>query len=150
MINYEEDKALVLRQANMYLGGGSLRQIANATGVSHVTVKRNFDVKLQYYNLETYYKVQEKLIDNRPATIDDEKVIKRVMEAYELLVNQDKTVIEIADSLGTTPFTIYRDLTKRLAMLKEIAPKLVTEEMLVNVSEALSRHSVNNSPMIKK
>lgn len=141
----QQIEELVLSQAKMYLGGGkSLREIAKLTNQSHVTVKRNFDVRLKDINLTLYLKVQEKLADNREDTVEDEKISARVLTAYNLLVNENKTIIEIAEELGSTEFTIYRDLTKRLVLMVKIAPQLVTIEMVDNVKNVLRQHSLDN------
>lgn len=141
----QQIEELVLSQAKMYLGGGkSLREIAKLTNQSHVTVKRNFDVRLKDINLTLYLKVQEKLADNREDTVEDEKISARVLTAYNLFVNENKTIIEIAEELGSTEFTIYRDLTKRLVLMVKIAPQLVTIEMVDNVKNVLRQHSLDN------
>lgn len=153
MSSYEEEqiKELVISQAKMYLGGGkSLREIAELTNQSHVTVKRNFDVRLKDYDLNLYLMVQEKLVENRAETVEDEKISERVLAAYKLLVNENKTIIEIAEELGATEFIIYRDLTKRLSMMVKIAPQLVTVEMVENVKNVLRQHSLDNSLMMNK
>ena len=149
-MNEKQIEELVLLQAKLYLGGGkSLREIAALTGQSHVTVKRNFDVRLKDISLTIYLKVQEKLADNKEDTVEDEKVSERVLLAYDLLVNQDKKVIEIAEELGTTEFIIYRDLTKRLSMIHQISPQLVSKEMLKNVELTFKRHSNENAHSTK-
>ncbi len=137
------------KQNYIWGGGKSLREIAALTGQSHVTVKRNFDVRLKVYSLSLYYDVQEKLVQNQPETIEDEKVSERVLLAYDLLVNQDKMVIEIAEELNTNEFIIYRDLTKRLPMIHQISPQLVSEEMLKNVELTFKRHSNENAHSTK-
>lgn len=151
MSSYDDEKELVLRQAQMYLGGGkSLREIAKETGQSHVTVRRNLLVKLKEYNLALALEAEEKLDSNKEKTVNDEEISKRVLAAYDLLVNKNMAINEIAESLGSTEFTIYRDLKKRLPMILKISPKLVTQEMVDNVEKTLAQHSIDNSPMIKK
>lgn len=153
MNNYTDDelRELVLLQAKLYYyEGKSLREIAELTGQSHVTVKRNFDVRLKDYSFDLYDKIQEKLLENQPDSIEDENVCKRILTAYHLLVAEDKTIDEIASILNSTYFIIYRDLTKRLQMINKISPKLVTEEMLANVELTFKRHSNENAHPTKK
>lgn len=148
--NYDE-KELVLRQTKMYLEDGkSLREIAKETGQSHVTVRRNLLVKLKEYNRALALEAVEKLESNTEKTVNDEEISKRVLEAYDLLVNKNMTMVQIAEALGSTEFTIYRDLKRRLPMMMKIFPKIVKQEMVDNVEKILAQHSIDNSPIIKK
>ena len=88
----------------------------------------------------------EKMLDNKEKTIEDETVRLRVLEAYRLLVEEGKTISEIATILDSTENTIYRDLTKRLKELSEIAPRVVTKDMVKYVNETLKVHSLSIFP----
>lgn len=88
----------------------------------------------------------EKILDNKEKTIEDETVRLRVLEAYRLLVEEGKTISEIATILDSTENTIYRDLTKRLKELSEIAPRVVTKDMVKYVNETLKVHSLSIFP----
>lgn len=140
----EEEKSFILKQANMYLNGMSFREISKEVGISHVTVRNNVTKKIEDISPEIYQKVMEKVAENSNTTIKDEMCRKRILEAYKLLTEENKTVAEIADALNTTEFTIYRDLTKRLKMLSEAAPQIVTKEMLTTAASTLQKHSSDN------
>lgn len=151
MSSNDDEKELVLRQTKMYLEGGkSLREIAKETGQSHVTVRRNLLVKLKEYNRALALEAVEKLESNTEKTVNDEEISKRVLEAYDLLVNKNMTIVQIAEALGSTEFTIYRDLKRRLPMMMKLFPKIVKQEMVDNVEKILAQHSIDNSPIIKK
>ena len=137
----EEEKQYIINQADMYLSGMSYRQIAKEVGQSHVTVRTNIIERLRKINLEKYYKVLEKVEENKEKTVNDSEVRKRILTSYKLLTEENKTIIEIANILGTTEFTIYRDLTKRLKELNEIAPDIVQSEMVKRVERILKEHS---------
>lgn len=64
----------------------------------------------------------EKIMKNNcPETINDPKVRKRVLTCTEMFLWQDKNIDQVAEDLGETFWTIYRDLTVRL---KTIDPEL--------------------------
>ncbi len=140
----EEKKEFLLNQADMYLSGMSYRQIAKVVGQSYVTVRNNITVKIKNIAPKKYEEVMKKIEENKEKSIDDALVRERILEAYRLLVAENKTVIEIVDILGTTEFTIYRDLTKRLKELNSIAPEIVSDEMLTKVASTLKKHSSDN------
>ena len=146
----EERKEFLLKQADMYLSGMSYRQIAKEVGQSYVTVRDNITTKIRYVDANKYSKVLSKIEANKEKSIDDASVRERVLEAYRLLTEENKTVVEIAKILGATEFIIYRDLTKRLKMLNETAPEIVSEEMLKNVKKTLENHSAENWLSIPK
>lgn len=134
----------VKKQAEMYLSGLSLREIAANTEQSHVTIRRNLTVKLKDIDLKLYKQVMNKMEENTPDSISKEEVVERVLAAYNKLILENKTVVEIADELDSTEFTIYRDLTKRLPALKAARPDLVDDKMLELTQEVLKRHSAIN------
>lgn len=133
-----------IRQAHLYLNGYSLRQIARQEGVSHVTIHNNLVKKLiRVGELDLYVKVIAKLNDNTPDSISKKEVAERVLKAYHLSVDEDKTIEEIAEQLGASVFTIYRDLTVRLEKLHQKNAELVTKEMLDLSENTLSRRSLD-------
>ena len=132
----EEEKNYIIRQADMYLSGMSYRQIAKIVGQSHVTVRTNITERLKKVAPEKYYEV----LENTEKTVKDCEVRERILTSYKLLT-ENKTIVDIANILGTTEFTIYRDLTKRLIELSEIAPEIVTEEMVKIAERILKEHS---------
>ena len=123
----EEFKNFLINQANMYLDGMSFREIAKEVGQSHVTVRDNITNKIKDVAPDVYWKVQEKIEANSEKTIKDSDVRNRVLASYKLLVEENKTITEIATFLETTENVIYRDLTSRLGMLHEEYPELVAD-----------------------
>lgn len=86
----EEEKSYIINQADLYLSGKSLREIAEIIGKSHITVRNNLTNKLKYADASKYEKVMEKILDNKEKTIEDETVRLRVLEAYRLLVEGER------------------------------------------------------------
>lgn len=140
----EDEKKYLIDQANLYLQGKSLREIATIIGKSHITVRNNLTKKLKEADPRIYLEVMEKLTDNQEKTIEDKIVRKRVLEAYYLLVEKNKTIKEIANILSTTENTIYRDLTSRLNQMNVLNSELVTSQMLEKASNVLKKHSLYN------
>ncbi len=139
----EEFKNFLINQANMYLDGMSFREIAKEVGQSHVTVRDNITNKIRDVAPDVYRKVQEKIEANSEKTIKDSEVRNRVLASYKLLVEENKTISEIATLLETTENVIYRDLTSRLGMLHEEYPELVTSTMLEKTKIVLQKHSLD-------
>lgn len=144
------EKEFILKQADLYLSGLSLREISKSSKQSHVTVRNNLTKRLKEVNTQKYYEVLDKIDSNKVKSINDIVVVERVLKAYELLVNYDYNVKEIAEVLNSTEFTIYRDLTNRLVLLNNLYPDVISREMLERVALVLARHSMENSPMIDK
>ncbi len=144
------EKEFILKQADLYLSGLSLREISKSSKQSHVTVRNNLTKRLKEVNIQKYYEVLDKIDSNKVKSINDIVVVERVLKAYELLVNYDYNVKEIAEVLNSTEFTIYRDLTNRLVLLNNLYPDVISREMLERVALVLARHSMENSPMIDK
>ena len=140
----EELKNFLINQANMYLDGMSFREIAKEVEQSHVTVRDNITNKIKDIAPDVYRKVQEKIESNTEKTIKDSDVRNRVLVAYKLLTEENKTIGEIACLLDTTENVIYRDLTTRLGLLHEEYPELVTSVMLEKTKIVLQKHSLNN------
>ena len=140
----EEEMTLTLKIANMYLDGNSFREIAQQVKLSHVSVRRYLLEKLRHYNPSLANEVLEEINSNTPKSIHDGKVIKRVLTSLSKLVNENKTVEQIAGEMGVSTFTTYRDLTTRLKMLHEVAPENVSEEMLAAAAAVLNSHSLAN------
>ncbi len=148
---YKEPNEQIVDQAKLYLSGMSFRKIAEIYKISHVTVRDNLLVKLKKIS-PVVYGADENLYDqvvaasknNQAKSIEDLNIQTRILQAYDLLVNENLPVKEIARRLKTTDFIIYRDLTKRLAMLNELNAGLVTPEMLEKAAAVLSKHSNDN------
>ena len=50
----EEEKNYIIRQADMYISGKSLREIAEIIGKSHITVRNNLTKKLRLATIKKY------------------------------------------------------------------------------------------------
>lgn len=140
----EEEKNILINQANMYLKGMSFREIAKKVGQSHVTVRDNLTNKLKNMDPSLHSKVQAKVAENSEKTIKDSEVRNRVLASYKLLVEENKTIAQIANALDVTENVTYRDLTSRLTMLHEAYPEFVTSDMLTQTKIVLQKHSLSN------
>lgn len=139
-------------QAYLYLDGISLREIAKRYKVSHVTVHYNLSYRLGKIDKTLYEKVGEKLESNRSSklSIKESDVVERILNAYRLLVFEDKSVEEISKILKTPYLVIYRDLTIRLRNINAIAPEIVTESMCTLVEEIFRKHVTDNLINVNK
>ena len=142
--SFEEEKEFSIKIASMYLNGLSLREIASRVNMSHITVRRYLKEKLPMFDRILASEVKEVMENNIPKSIHDELVNKRVLESYFMLVNEGKTINEIAKEKGVSLMVTTRDLTKRLVMLHGIAPEVVTDEMLNKAAKVLNNHSLEN------
>ena len=71
----EEEKSCIT-QANLYLEGKSLREIAEISGISHISVRYNLTKKLKEIDPAKYELVMEKINGNKEKSIEDENVKK--------------------------------------------------------------------------
>ena len=111
---------------------------------SYITLRDKFLKILPNYNLSLYKKIVEKLQTKKTKNINsDSEGIKRVLKAVVMLLEEDLTVVEIADALNSTEMTIYRDLTVRLMQIEDIDINLKKQ-----VLEKLQEHSRAN--LVKK
>lgn len=137
-------KGIILRQANMYLDGLSLREIAFVNQTSHVTVHNNITNRLKYIDKNLYNEVMTMIKENTPKSIEDKQVVARILRGIHSLLNDDKTIIEIANDENTNEFVIYRDLTRRLKWLHEKNPELISKDIILKVNDTLKKHSMDN------
>jgi len=136
----------VVDAAYDYLGeGASYRKVAPLYDVSYVTIKSWFDKYLSQIDSNLYELVRESAESRQEKTISNPDVLKRISTAVVLITEEDKTIKEIADELDSSEWTIYNDLVKRLQAVKSLG-----DQYYGPVREALSRHSINNSPYLKK
>ncbi len=144
--NEEEFKKSLLNQAYDYLSeGASYRKVAPKYGISHVTLRDRFLKYLKNTDPIIAQLVFEKSDERKEKSIDDPKVRERVAKAFTLMLVEDLTITQIADKLGSTPFTIYRDLLVRLPKLKNIS-----EQDFQRLKEKLTEHSLNNLNNVKQ
>lgn len=143
-MNNNDIKGLLENQANLYLNGMPLREIAKKYDTSYVTIYHNLTSRLKKYNEELFIKVNTALENNKPKSVDDPDVRKRILSAVKLIISKDMTVGEISKELGSSFFVTYRDLSTRLIRLHKTSPELVTKDMLDIVNSKLKKHSMDN------
>ena len=138
-----ERKYFIENLGSLYLDGHSLRGLAKMFNLSHVTVRSNL-LSIHKVNLALYHEVLDAMEQRQPDSLKKQNVRNRVILAYQKFLNEDKTVIQIAEELVSTEFIIYRDLTVRLPIINNyIEDKIPTSE-IKRVFEQLKRHALNN------
>lgn len=135
---------VIIKQAELYLSGMSYREIAEEYKVSHITIRNNLVNRLRNINPSLYDKVMDQVEKNTEKNVRDADVQKRVLESYRLLVDENMTIKKISSILEVNEYVTYRDVTKRLKSLYQLAPEVVTKEMLDKAQEVLTRHSDAN------
>ena len=135
----EERKEFILTVSKYFiLTGKSTRQLAEVFKVSNFTIHSILTKQLEQLYLETrnqehlelYKEVQETLQRNKNnKSVEDTEVRKRVLEASKLLLS-GKKVSEIAEILGFSFYTVYRDLTVRLPKINGIDSEIVNNVQL--------------------
>lgn len=132
----EERNKKVIEVANYIIENkSSTRRAAEQFNISNATVSDWMNYLLKNLNNSKFLKVQEVLNGNKPKTIDDIKVKKRVLEAASLII-QEHTVLEIASELGVSANVINEDLQTRL-------PR-ISKELYEKVRIVLKKHSMSN------
>ncbi|MBE6148836.1 MAG: hypothetical protein E7167_05070 [Firmicutes bacterium] len=125
--------------------GASYRKIAPMYDVSYVTIKSWLDNYLPKIDADLYAEVRKAAESRKEKTIDDAEVRQRVAQAVTLMVQENMTVKQIAEQLGSTEWTIYTDLVRRLPKIRELS-----SEYYDIVRGVLSNHSMSNSPFLKE
>lgn len=132
----EERNKKVIKIANYIIeNNSSTRKAAEQFGISNATVSVWMNYLLKNLNHKMFLNVQEVLNKNKPKTIEDIKVKKRVLEAAKLIA-QKYTVLEIANKLGVSVNVINEDLQTRLPRIS----KALYEEVRIE----LKKHSMSN------
>lgn len=134
---------VVVDIAYLYLSGMSLRNVAKHYNVSHITIRKKLLKKLPLIDRYLYSQVMDVMNKNNSHIVKDEEVQKRILRSYSKLVEEDKTVKDIAKEENTSYFTIYRDLTTRLPKMSNIDKKTL-EKMHTLVLNTLKKHSASN------
>ena len=137
------DKDIVMA-AHMYLDGNSLRGVAKIFNVSHVTVYYYFTNKLGRLNHLLASEVESALTDRASMSIKKEEVVKRILFSYDMFVNKHCSIMEISKQLNVSFFTTYRDLERRLYLLYEARPDLVSKEMVEKTRLLMTSHRLSN------
>ncbi len=148
----EEINALSLAIGHLYLAREpkeySLRDLAKIFGISHISI-RNKLLALKNIDFSLYCDVVDEMERRQPESLKKEHVQKRVLKAISLFLKGDMTVIQIAETLDTTEFVIYRDLTVRAPQINDYLTDIKIEEnILIEITEILAKHSKDN--LVKK
>ena len=134
----------IKKAAICYLDGNSLRAVAKAFNVSHVTLRSYFVDVLPSLDSLLSNEVKAALTDNAPMSIKKEEVVDRVLKSYHMFVNNHLSIMEISKHFNVSFFTTYRDLDRRLFLLHVAAPEFVSIEMVNNVRELMKTHRLDN------
>ena len=84
--------------------------------------------------------IRQIMYNHKAKGINDENVIKRVKIVTQKLLDEDKTVEQIATDLNIGFWTVYYDLTERLPLLSNELYKLVEEKMNGRVMSNLDKN----------
>lgn len=83
--------------------------------------------------------IEQIMSNNRAKGITDANVVNRVKIVTQKLLDEDKTVNQIAEELNIGFWTVYYDLTERLPLLSSELYKLVEEKMSGRVMSNLNK-----------
>ncbi len=84
--------------------------------------------------------IRQIMYNHKAKGINDENVINRVKIVTQKLLDEDKTVEQIATDLNIGFWTVYYDLTERLPLLSNELYKLVEEKMNGRVMSNLDKN----------
>ena len=84
--------------------------------------------------------IRQIMSNHKAKGINDENVINRVKIVTQKLLDEDKTVEQIATDLNIGFWTVYYDLTERLPLLSNELYKLVEEKMNGRVMSNLDKN----------
>lgn len=133
-----ERKKKIIETANYIITHkASTRVAANAIGVSNYTISHWMNDLLMKIDYKKYVAVQVILKNNTPKSIEDAKVLKRVLSAGKMIM-EGYNVAEIATILGVTVNVVNEDLQSRLQLVSPETAKLVKEIQKQNSLNNLS------------
>ena len=145
----DEREKRIKRVLELTSDGNSYRECAEimkAEGfkISHVTVK-DYVERGKMVDNSMYLKSRKVIENNKPKSVNDEDVLQRIKQVYELL-KAGFTFEEIAKKLDSTPFVVYRDFKKRISLLtaEQIKELNIEEESIKEIEENLKNNSINN------
>lgn len=130
--NEERERRIKLVIDYIIETGASYRETArffteNYFKISHVTVKDYCD-RIIARNTEIGKKLKEVIEGNTEKGIDDD-AIKRILNVSDIYVSTDFTISEIAENLGLSYWTVYRDITSRIKKINVDLPKGFLEKI---------------------
>ena len=145
----EERKKRIKRVLELTSEGKSYRECANimkAEGfkISHVTVK-DYVERGKMIDNQMYLESIKTIENNKPKSVNDEDVLIRIKQVYELL-KQGFTFEEIAKNLNSTPFIVYRDFKKRISLLtdEQLIELNIEKKEIDKIEKNLKNNSLEN------
>ena len=78
--------------------------------------------------------------ENTEKGINDDEVIKRIVNVSNIYASTDFTISEIAENLGLSFWTVYRDITSRIKKINIDLP----EGLLEKIDEKLESDRISN------
>lgn len=149
----DKTKQKVIEMAHYIIDNkSSTRKTGEHFGVSNFTVSDYINKKLPYIDPNLYKEAIHVLENNKPKSINNERVVLRVRNAVELL-KQGLTVNEIASTLGTTSDVIYNDLHYRLERLDkkecEVVKSILTKNRYDNLNNDIVTKETTIKPILK-
>ena len=132
----EERNKKIIEIANYIIeNNSSTRKAAVEFGISNATVYDWMNYSLKKIDSKKFLMVQQILKMNKPKTVDDIEIKKRVLEVAKL-ITENYTVDQIANEFNVTINVIHEDLQTRL-------PR-ISIELYNEVKQILNIHSMNN------
>lgn len=132
----EERNEKIIQIANYIIkNNSSTRKAAEHFGISNATISDWMNCYLKKMDVQKFLKVEEILKNNKPKTIDNVDIKKRVLEAAKL-ITKNYTAEQIAEHFNVSINVIHEDLQTRL-------PR-ISIELYNEVKEILKRHSMSN------
>lgn len=140
----ERERRIKLVTQYVVQTGASYRETAkfftdNYFKISHVTVK-DYCSRVINQNTEIGKKLEKIIEENTEKGINDDDVIKRIMNVSNIYASADFTISEIAENLEIPYWTVYRDITSRIKKINVDLP----EGLLEKIDEKLEIDRLNN------
>lgn len=107
--------------------------------ISNATVYDYLERYKQIF-LKSSDEIRQIMYSHKAKSINDENVVNRVKIVTQKLLDEDKTVDQIATDLNIGFWTVYYDLTERLPLLSNELYKLVEEKMNGRVMSNLNKN----------
>ena len=107
--------------------------------ISHVTVK-DYCSRVINQNTEIGKELEKIIEENTEKGINDDEVIKRIVNVSNIYASTDFTISEIAENLGLSFWTVYRDITSRIKKINIDLP----EGLLEKIDEKLESDKISN------
>ena len=133
--------------------GASYRETAkfftdNYFRISHVTVK-DYCSRVINQNTEIGKELEKIIEENTEKGINDDEVIKRIVNVSNIYASTDFTISEIVENLGLPFWTVYRDITSRIKKINVDLPEGFLEKIGSNnlEMEKLSNTRKKNHPV---